>query len=294
MTCFYKKNNQQRFSRHAICILALLTLPFLTMSCVSHVRIDCSDPTDSSEQALCERSVSSGGDDVMSAAYFATINLIDERHLSLNRWDVVAQQQAWVQEKESCDEDYRCLNRVYKSRLEVLTAEWRGQSFDAIGLALERADQGQIESDRLQRFILFGYSSGNHATSVPFYDNLLIFDDQARFISADFNPKYWGNDLYGTSRPPYPTPNLYRMNDPFGPIEPGFDELSIEQIGGTHYTVGYQSFRVEPDCIRLVSWDGGVRDDVGGEPTNKICLEDYDSSIHELVEDWIISLEPTQ
>ena len=292
MTCFYKKNNQQRFSRHTICILALLTFPFLTMSCVSHPRIDCSDPTNSSEQALCERSLSSGGDEVMSAVYFATINLIDERHLSLNRWDVVAQQQAWVQEKEGCGEDYRCLNRVYKNRLEVLTAEWQGQSFDAISEALERADQGRIESDRLQRFILFGYASGNHATPFPFYDNLLVFDDQARFIRADLTPKYWGNVLYG-GPPPYPTPNLYRMNDPFGQNEQGFDRLSIEQIGGTHYSVGGQYFRVEPDCIRLVSWDGGVRDDVGGEPVNIICLEDYDSSVHEFIEDWIVSLEPS-
>ena len=277
--------------RHVNNVAFLLVVLFLTTSCVGQFQIDCSSPADSSEQALCERSVSSGGDDVMSAVYFATINLIDERHLSLNRWDVVTQQQAWVQEKESCDEDYRCLNRIYKSRLEVLTAEWRGQSFDAISTALERADQGQIESDRLQRFILFGYALGNHATSVPFYDNLLIFDDQARLISAVLNPKYWGNVLYG-GPPPYPTPNLYRMNDPFGPIEPGFDELSIEQIGGTHYTVGYQSFIVEPDCIRLVSWGGGVRDGVGGEPINKICLEDYDSTIHEFIEDWIVSQEP--
>ena len=38
---------------------------------------------------------------MMIAVYFATINLIDEWHLSLNRWDVVAQQRAWVQEKEA-------------------------------------------------------------------------------------------------------------------------------------------------------------------------------------------------
>ncbi|MBF9023281.1 hypothetical protein FZCC0069_09000 [Rhodobacterales bacterium FZCC0069] len=228
----------------------------------------------------------------MSAVYLSTLDLIDHQHLSLNRWSVIAEQEVWFQQKNACAEDYHCLNRVYKDRLISLTFEWRGQSFDTISDALQRSGHGQIEADRLERVILIGYAPGNHATSVPYYNNLFVFEPNGTFKLGHFTPKYWGWGRFpdGIS----PTPNLYRLNDTFAPVEDGYDALSIEQIGGTHYSVGNQYFRIETNCIKLISWDGGVRDNIGGEPDSEICLEDYDSRADGSVEGWITSLEPTR
>lgn len=275
-------------SRERFCATALM-LWLSAVNAGQADRFDCDKAATSTQIALCDRSGNSGGDDLMNAVYFSTLDLIDHQHLALNRWSVISEQEVWVQQKNECVEDYHCLNRIYRKRLISLTSEWRGQSFDIISDALQRSGQGQIESDRLQRVILFGYTPGNHATYVPYYNALFVFEPNGTFSLGHFKSKYWGMEIFVDGKGPIP--NLYRLNDTFASVKDNYDELSIEQIGGSHYSMGNQYFRIETDCIKLISWDGGVRDDVGGEPDDEICLEDFNSSADVSVEDWIVSQE---